>query len=208
MKTFITQEDTKLIEDRLVAFETSTGCELLLVLARASDLYPAASWRFGVLAGTALTFIFSLFVDLHHGYLWPLAMLTTTLLMVWVGHFEGPKRLALSELETERETAEKAIECFHTLGTSRVSHKLTAMIMVSVLERKITVLVDEELKTKITQAELNELIDIMRSHFVAGRMDLGFTKSIESLQDKILKDFGGRASGVNPGELSDKIHFI
>ncbi len=208
MKTFITQEDTKLIEDRLVKFEANTGCELLLVLARASDLYPAASWRFGVLAGAALTFAVSLFVDLHHGYLWPLAMLTTTLLMVWLGHFDGPKRLALSELETERETAEKAVECFHTLGTSRVTHKVTAMIMVSILERKITVLVDEKLKSKITQAELDELVDIMRGHFRAGRMDLGFTKSIESLEEKILKDFGGRVSEVNPGELSDKIHFL
>ncbi len=208
MKTFITQEDTKLIEDRLKAFEANTGCELLLVLARSSDLYPAASWRFGVLAGTALTFILGLFFDLHLGHLWPLVTLVLSLAMVWVGHFEGPKRLALSELETERETAEKAIECFHTLGTSRVSHKLTAMIMVSVLERKITVLVDEKLKLKITQGELNELIDIMRGHFRAGRMDLGFTKSIESLEAKILKDFEGRVSGVTPGELSDKIHFL
>jgi uncharacterized membrane protein len=178
------------------------------VLARSSDLYPAASWRFGVLAGTAVTFILSLYIDLHHGYLWPLAMLTITLIMVWAGHFDSLKRLALSELETERETAEKAVECFHTLGTSRVGHKVTAMIMVSVFERKITVLVDEKLKSKVTQAVLDELIGIMRGHFRTGRMDLGFTKSIEVLEAKILNDFGGRVSGVNPGELSDKIHFL
>jgi uncharacterized membrane protein len=192
----------------LAAFEAATGCELLLVLARSSDLYPAASWRFGVLAGTAVTFILSLYIDLHHGYLWPLAMLTITLIMVWAGHFDSLKRLALSELETERETAEKAVECFHTLGTSRVGHKVTAMIMVSVFERKITVLVDEKLKSKVTQAVLDELIGIMRGHFRTGRMDLGFTKSIEVLEAKILNDFGGRVSGVNPGELSDKIHFL
>jgi uncharacterized membrane protein len=208
MKTFITQEDTTLIEDRLRRFEAATGCELLLVLARASDLYPAAPWRFGVLVGSALTFAASLFVDFHHGYLWPVAALLMTLAMVWVGHFDGPKKLALSDLETERETAEKAVESFHTLGTSRVSHKVTAMIMVSVLERKITVLVDEKLKSQITQPELDELVAIMRMHFREGRMGLGFIKSIESLEEKILKDFGGRVSDCDPGQLSDKIHFL
>ena len=116
-------------------------------------------------------------------------MLVLTLLMVWIGHFPWAKKFALSDLEVERECLEKAVECFHTLGTSKVSHKVTAMIMVSVLERKIFVLVDEKLKSEITQAELDELVEIMKEHFKEGNMGLGFVQSIESLEQKILKDF-------------------
>jgi uncharacterized membrane protein len=208
MKQLMLQEDVKLIEDRLKQFEANTGCELLLVHANSSDLYPGASWRFGIIGGFILTFIFSLFFEFHHGYLWSVAMFVVTVVMVWIGHFNWAKKFALSDIETNRETLEKAIEYFHTLGTSKVSHKTTAMIMVSVLERKIFVLVDEKLKTEITQAELDELVAIMQKHFKEGNMGLGFISSIQSLEAKILKDFGGKLSQVSPSELSDKIHFL
>lgn len=208
MKQLLLQDDIKHVEDRLKVFEQNTGCELLLVCAKSSDLYPAASWRFGILSGFALTFIFSLFFEFHHGYIWPIAMLVATAVMVWVGHFDWAKKFTLSDLETDRETQEKAIEYFHTLGTSKVSHKVTAMIMVSILERKIIVLVDEKLKTEITQAELDELVQIMQKHFREGNMGLGFTQSIDSLETKILKDFNGKVSDVNPSELADQIRFV
>jgi uncharacterized membrane protein len=131
-----------------------------------------------------------------------------TLFMVWVGHFPAAKRLAMSDIETQRECLEKSIEYFHSLGTSRVSHKVTAMIMVSVLEKKIMVLVDEKLKSQISQPELDELVQIMKIHFTKGEMGLGFIQSMDSLEQKILKDFGGKVSNINASELSDKIHFL
>ncbi|MFP5385413.1 MAG: hypothetical protein ACLGHN_05000 [Bacteriovoracia bacterium] len=208
MRQILIQDDVKLVESQLKKFEENTGCELLLILAKESDLYPGASLRFGILAGFILTFSFSLFFEFHHGYYWPLAMLLAIVLMIWVGHFKWFKKFALSEVETDRETFEKALECFHTRGTSRVSHRVTAMIYVSVLEKKIFVLVDEKLKEKISQSELDELVSIMQGHFKQGHMALGFTESIKSLEEKILKDFGGKVSDVNPDELDDKLHFI
>lgn len=208
MRELLLQEDVQEIEKRLKLFEENTGCELLLIHARSSDEYPAASLRFGVIAGFLLTFIFSLFFEFHHAYWWPIAMLVVTLIMIWVGHFEPMKKLALSDVETDRETMEKALENFHTMGTSKVSHKVTAMIMVSVLEKKIIVLVDDVLKEKISQPELDELVTIMQKHFKEGNMGIGFIKSMESLEEKILKDFGGKVSEVNPAELDDKIHFL
>jgi uncharacterized membrane protein len=81
------------------------------------------------------------------------------------------------------------------------------MIMVSVLERKIIVLVDEKLKSKISNTELDELVVIMQKNFRAGNMGLGFIQSIEGLEQKILKDFGGKVSDINPSELKDQIIF-
>lgn len=208
MKKFLLQDEVTLIEDKIKTFEKNTGCELLVVFANSSDDYPAAALRVGIIAGFILTFIFSLFFEFHHSYLWPVAMIIFTFIMTWVGHFPSIKRFALSDIETNRESMEKAIELFHTLGTSRVSHKVTAMLMVSILEKKIIVLVDEKLKSEITQAELDELVHIMQKHFKSGNMGLGFVQSIESLQEKILKDFGGKVSDATTSELKDIIHFV
>lgn len=208
MRQILIQEDVKLVEERLKKFEANTGCELLLVIANASDPYPAASLRFGLIAGFLVSFTFSYYLEFHHSILWPLSILLVTILMVWVGHFNWAKRLALSAWEIQRECREKAIELFHTLGTSKVSHKVTAMIMISTLEKNIQLLIDEKLKKEITQAELDELVNIMKTHFKQGNVGLGLISSIDKLEEKILKDFGGKVSDVSPSELSDTIHFI
>jgi uncharacterized membrane protein len=140
--------------------------------------------------------------------MWPVLFIITFLIFTWIGRFPVFRKFALSEWEVARESREKAIELFHTEGTSRVTHQLTAMIMVSALERQIHVLVDKKLKEQISQQELDDLILIMQKHFRSGNMALGFCESIASLEEKILKDFGGKVEVKAPGQLKDTILFL
>lgn len=208
MRNILIQDDIKLVETRLKSFEANTGCELLLVVADASDPYPGASWRFGVVSSFFIIFLFSHYLDFHHSYLWPLSFFSLTLFMTWLGHFSWAKKLALSKWEVERECNEKALEYFHTMGTSQVSHKVTAMVMISILEKRIQVMVDQELKDKIDQKELQELVGLIQSHFKKGNVALGLVQSIQSLEEKILKSFNGKVSEVAPSELKDTIQFV
>ena len=208
MKVIMLQEDVKTVETRLRMFEENTGCELLLVVAESSDEYPAAPFRFGLVAAFLFNLVFSHYFEFQHAELWPIMFLVTLLIFTWIGKFPAIRKFALSEWEVSRETKEKAVELFHTQGSSRVSHQVTAMIMVSVFERQIHVLVDKTLKEQISQQELDDLILIMQKHFRAGNMALGFTESIQSLEEKILKDFGGKVGDKHPGELKDTILFL
>jgi uncharacterized membrane protein len=208
MKLIMRQDDIELVESRIKTFEDQTGCELLVVVARESDQYPAAVWRFSFISTFISIFIFSLFYEFHYAFIWPLAFGGLSLIMLYVGRLKWPKQLSLSDIETDRETEEKALEVFHTLGTSKVSHKVTAMIMVSLLERKIFVLVDEKLKEQITQEEIESLISLMKMSFKQGNMTQGLLESITSLEKKVLQDFNGRITEFTANELSNKIHFI
>lgn len=208
MRNILIQDDLKLVEDRLKQFEARTGCDLLLVITDHSDPYPGASLRFGLVGAFVVSLAFSYYLEFHDSWMWPIFFLVLSVLLTWVGHFSWAKRLALSDWETDRECREKAIEYFHTLGTSKVSHKVTAMIMLSSLERNIQVLVDEKLRAHIDELELLELIKLMSAHFKEGNIGLGLIQSIERLEQKILNDFGGKASDASPSELSDTVHFI
>lgn len=208
MRNILIQDDLKLVEDRLKQFESRTGCDLLLVITDYSDPYPAASLRFGLVGAFVVSLAFSYYLEFHDSWMWPIFFLVLSLILTWVGHFSWAKRLALSDWETDRECREKAIEYFHTLGTSKVSHKVTAMIMLSTLEKNIQVLIDEKLKTHIDQHELAELIKLMSGHFKEGNIGLGLTQSIQRLEDKIMAEFGGRVSNATVSELSDIVHFI
>lgn len=208
MKNFLTQDDVSTIEARLKSFEEKTSCELLLIFAKSSDEYPAAPWRFGVIFGIILTLIFSLFFEFHHAYFWPVLTLILIVLGTWIGSFHWAKRLALTDIETKRESTEKAIECFHTMGTSQVRHKVTAMIMVSLLEKSISVLVDEKLKEKISEKDLDQVVEVMRSEIKMNTLSHGYLKSIDLLEEKILSTFNGKVSDIPPTELKDTLIFL
>lgn len=208
MKGMLIQDDVKLVEDRLQQFERNTGCELLLVVANTADPYPAAPWRFGFISAFLISMAFTYFFEFQQALLWPVSFFLLLALMVWIGHWPWAKRLALASWEVERECTEKALELFHGLGTSKVAHKVTAMIAIFALEREIEVLVDEKLKEKISKPDLDELVQIMSKHFSEGHMGLGLVHSIQCLEEKILKDFGGKVSDVPPSELKDTIHFL
>jgi uncharacterized membrane protein len=80
--------------------------------------------------------------------------------------------------------------------------------MVSLLEHKIHVLVDEKLKTRISQDELDELVRLMSARFADGNTSLGFIHSIEKLEKKILTEFGGKVSEHHVSELANQVFFI
>lgn len=208
MRNILIQDDVALVEKRLKLFEENTGCELLIVVNDSADPYPGASWRFGLVAGFITSLIFSYYFEFHQSWMWPVSFLVTCLFMTWLGHFNWAKRTALSEWEVARETNEKALELFHTLGTSKVTHKVTAMIMLSLLEKNIQLKVDEKLQSKITPKELNELVAIMTYHFKSGNIGLGLNNCMVKLEEKILTNFSGKVSEHHASELSDTIHFI
>lgn len=208
MKAILNQEDIELVESQIKKFEKSTGADLLVVITDSSDPYPAASWRFGFVLSTLISFIFAYYIEFNHPLLWPLFFFVLMLFCVWLGHFSWPKRFTLAFWEVERECKEKAIELFHSLGTSQVSHQVTAMIMISLYEREIEVLVDSKLSEKLNQTDLNHLIELMKSEFKKGNFALGLVKSINAFEEKILLDFNGPACRESSSELHDSIIFI
>jgi uncharacterized membrane protein len=208
MQKVLKPDELKQIEQRIKAFETTTRCELLMVMAESSDAYPGAAWRFGVMGGFLISLAFSYYFELQHSHYWPVLMLIMIFFMTWIGHFPWAKRLTLSQWEVDQQCMQRAVECFHSMGTTKVSHKVTAMIMISKLEQNIEVLVDEVLKQKISAADLQQLVGSMREHFRQRHMAQGLLASIQTLEEKIITAFSGPVSDVNPDELDNTIHFI
>lgn len=208
MRNILIQDDVALVEERLKKFEQNTGCDLLLVVTDSADPYPGASWRFGLIAGFITCLMFSYYFEFHQGWLWPVSFFSVYLFMTWIGRFNWAKRLALSDWEVQRETHEKSIELFHSLGSTKVTHKVTGMIMLSLLEKNIQLKIDQTLQSKITEAEIKELIEIMTTHFKSGNMGLGLINCMEKFEEKILLNFSGKVSDNHSSQLTDTIHFI
>lgn len=208
MRHLISETDRDSIERAIGSFEEKTGCELLLIVTDTCDDYPAASLRFGLFTTLAATLVLGYFFEFHDGVIWPFLFFTLTLLFTWLGQKDVFKRLGLSDVEVDRECREKAIELFHTLGAAKVSHKVTAMLLISELERKFEVLVDETLKEKITPADLEELTAVIAKNFRAQDPTKGISESLGLLEKKILSAFSGKVSTLPPNELQNHIIFL
>lgn len=208
MDKLLNQSDKNKVNDAIKKFEAATGAELLFVITNSSDPYPAAILRFGIITSFLSTFFFSLFFDFYQSYYWPLLSFSTFILFTLMGRFSWAKKMALSKWEIDRETKEKAVEYFHTLGTSKVSHKVTVMIMVSLLERRIQILVDEKLKEHLKESDRNELIQLMSTYFKSNDHFSGITKAIDLLESKILEKFKGKVSEHHQSEISNSVYFI
>lgn len=215
MKNLFTQNDIELIENKIKDFESNTGCDLLIVVRKESDDYSGQAWMFSVFGSFILTFvliIISSYLELHLElkalYFWPFISLTLTLILFKLSNFMLIKSLLINDLDCEKKCLEKAIHSFYTLGVTQVTHKVTALIMLSVLEKKIVLLVDSKLKEKIDQNELNDLINQMKKNFKVRKFSQGLIETIEKLKSKILHDFGGKVTNLSNNELSDKIHFF
>lgn len=202
------KDDIFLIEERLKVFEMNTGCDLLLVVAKNSDQYAVAPWRFSVFSSCIALYIFSLYSNFSLPYYYPISFSLLLFLTYFIGKISFVKKIFVKDEEIDQECHEYAIKNFYQLGISKIAHKVTAMIMVSLWEKRISVLVDSTLKEKISQEELDELVDMMKIHFKKNDYRNGFIASIDSLEKKILKDFGGKVTELNVRELSDKVHFI
>lgn len=208
MKNILNQKDIELVENQIKQFEATTRSDLLLIITDSSDPYPAAPWRFGFITSVLISFVFAYYIEFHHPLLWPTFFTGLLLLCTWIGHFNWAKRLTLAHHEVERECKEKAVELFHSLGTSKVKHQVTAMILISLLEREIEVLVDKKLSEKIDQKELDRLIEIMKGDFKKGQFASGLIQSILALEEKIVRDFSGKVCQETQSELHDTIIFL
>jgi uncharacterized membrane protein len=208
MRHLINAQDRELIERSITNFEEKTGCEMLLIVTDTCDDYPAASLRFGLFATLAVTLILSYFLEFHHGFIWPILFFVFALLFSWLGQFDSFKRFGLSDVEVERECREKSIELFHTLGSSKVSHKVTAMLLISELERKFEILVDETLREKISDKDLGDLVNVIQKNFQAHEPAKGIIESLSLFEEKILSAFGEKVSSATPNELQNQIIFL
>lgn len=208
MKFNLNQTDLKKIESQIVHFEEATGAELLVAVTKSSCDYQGPKLRFTIMAAILSSFVVSIFFHFEHNYMWPVVFAVFTTLYSVIAHLPFLTRWITGHEEMEEETYKKAMLTFFTKGTSKVNHKVTALIFISLLEHKIQVLVDEKLKEKISETDLKELIELMKKEFKKNQFADGISASVKRFEERVLKEFGAKVSEASPNELSNVVHFI
>lgn len=195
------------IEKKIQAFEEETGFELIVAATDVSDPYPGAAWRGGVLLGLLVAGVIFHFYEIEPRSMEILVCAGLIVLMTWILRVSGLLRYFVLPSEALRETAEKAAEVFSRFQSEKLGHQASILMFFSMCERKIHLLVDSELKEKLSQQDLDETVMLMSSHFKEKHYAEGVETSVTTLQQKILTKVGKRPSNIE-SHVANKVFWI
>ena len=191
------------IEKAVQEAESKTIGEIVPMVLKASNAYPAVSWRFA--------FVFSVFLSGATYLLYPyfdtliyfLFQLVFLLLGLGLIQIPGLKRHFLSQPEIEEETYQRAIQAFYENNLHTTHNRTGILIFVSLLEHKIHILADSGIHQKVEKDTWQIIVKQLSTEIRKNNLKEGLREAILKCGDMLSHHFPKTPS--NPNELSNKL---
>jgi uncharacterized membrane protein len=199
--------ETTQIEARIRAFEENTGHELIVAAAPSSDPYPGAAWRGGLLLGLMAAGVALYYWELHPRSLEVLLVGAMALVMVALLRATSLHHFFVLASEADRETLEKSVQLFHGFRQEELGHQAALLLYFSMWERKLHLLVDGELKGKLSQEDLDGVVASIQSDFHKKDFAGGLTRGVTQLEELVLIKVGKRPQSAG-NHVPDKVFWL
>ena len=147
----INNNEKKLIEEAVREAELKTSGEIVPVILRQSDFYPAAHFRLALVMGVFLSLLTYTFYHFEDPILLIWIQFPGMILGYLLAYFPTLKRVFTTKSEMNEETHQRAIEIFHEHRVSMTKDRTGIILYVSLLERKVEVLADSGINQKVSK---------------------------------------------------------
>ncbi len=177
----LTEEFKKNVAEEVFKYESKTSGEIVPVIFKTSDLYPASHYRSGILLGI-MGYFFAYAFELNYTLpFFPLycfvAFFTVGFLLAYIGII---KRLMTLKSEFDEEVRQKATELFFQLGTHSTINRNGVLIFITLIERRIIIMGDKGIHEKVGQEFwdkiIAEMIPLLKSKQILEALKLGIGK--------------------------------
>jgi putative membrane protein len=199
----ITDQDKIMIKEAVEKAESRTSGEILPVILKQSDFYPAAHFRLAIVMGI----LFSIIAYNTYDFDDPITLLWVQLPGMITGYalafIPFFKRLFTTKNEMNEESHQRAIEVYFENKVSMTKDRTGIMIFVSLLEHKVEVLADCGINSKVDKDYWNVLVADLASNIGLGNKTKGMIKAIETCGKSLEKEFPIRSDDTN--EVSDNL---
>jgi putative membrane protein len=200
----LSEESLKLLDEKIQKFETITKGEIRLAILKCSDPYPGANYRISFF----LSFLFigiiqSLFIISNAQVL--ILLFTQMICFFYVANFMPFRAWFIFPVEKTREVKEKATEIFHTYGLANTKNRIGILLLISKLERKIELLVDQAILEKLGQKTLDQLVENISLKFKKSEYEKGLFEALDFLEKELIQAFPDGLQDKSNNEISNKI---
>lgn len=193
----LTEMDKDLITKAITKSEAQTSGEILPVILKQSDFYPAAHFRLAIVVGILCSIILYYNYDFDD----PIALLWVQLPGMILGYILAflpfLKRLFTTRAEMNEEVHQRAIEVYFENKVSMTRDRTGIMIFVSLLERKVEVLADSGINHKVPKDYWDELVIKLTSSIASGKKVEGMIFAIESCGESLKQEFPIKSDDTN-----------
>jgi putative membrane protein len=182
--------------------EARTSGQIVPVILRQSDQYPAARWRMATFAAAISAFVCVVARPALHPiwYLW--AEVPAWALGYWLGAIPALQRWFLARAEMDEEVRQRALEAFRFEGLDRTRERTGVLILVSLFERRVQVLADRGISSQLPQQTWDRLVASLGHRIGQGELAEGLRAAITECGELLAARFPPRPGQAN--ELSDR----
>lgn len=209
MKFNLNETDKKNIKEAVAKAEEKTHGEIVPMILKESDSYPAAHFRAAIFFGLTLSFAL---------YYFPFYEVTDSIFYLWTvvgGMLLGYcltlnkriKRFFLSKKEISEEVHQKAIEAFFYQGVHTTKDRTGILLFISVLEQRAELIADCGINEKVDKDAWDKILNSMLKEFKSGKSADAISRAIAECGELLAKHFpkNSEEHKVDPNELSNEI---
>ena len=215
-KYSFTEENLKKIQDAVAKAEKTTDGEIALVVTSSCSNYGFWELIFAVVMGLITSaclipfsskinnFIDSIYWDVndYHFSFWILMFVFVSILIFYLlANIPFIDRLIIPKRVKEVSVYNKAIKTFVHSGVYKTKSNTGILLFFSVLERKIQIIADSGIASKVSYETWNDLANSLAEGFKSKNPTDTIIKGIEECGKILSKEFP--AQNENPNELPD-----
>jgi putative membrane protein len=199
----ITDKDKEIIKNAIKEVELTTSGEIVPVILKQSDFYPAAHFRLALIMGI----LFSIVCYYSYDFDDPIALIWIQIPGMLLGYLLAyipfVKRIFTTSREMQEEVYQRSLEVFYENKVSMTRDRTGIMIFISLLERKVEVLADCGINEKVESNYWNDLVQALSSQISKGNMIDGVVSSIKTCGEKLTTSFPAKDDDTN--EITDEL---
>jgi len=191
------------IEKKIKEVEQQSSAELVAVITKKSDGYEYVGLLISLLFTVILTGYLLVFSSLGAEYIL-LTQVTVIASLSLLFTYQSKLLMYLLPKSYKYNISSKyAHTNFATLGLNNTQTKQAIMFFVSVEEKYVEIITDSNIKTKIPNAQWQEIVNVFINDIKNENIYLGYSKAIDSCSSVLIENFPVKQNDVN--ELEDEI---
>ncbi len=199
----ITQAERDKISQAVLEAEKRTTGEIVPMIVTQSDDYSGARWRLAV-AGALFSGFLAYFFLADYDPVWILyAQIPGLYIGYALGNFGVLLRPFMLEEKIDEEVKQRALQAFYEHNLHATKDRTAILIMVSLLERRVEILADAGINSKVSQDTWQGIVSDMITCIKTNDLSEGFCIAVSECGDILAKDFPGNRD--NPDEVSNKL---
>jgi len=206
IQTPFSDEDRKAIEETVRDVESRTSGEIAVVVVRQSARYREAEVLGGAFCASLVALVLS--VLFLHDSLWYYIVLSFVLYGPSFFLFHKIPALRLLLVGNRRRSAavrERAFQAFYQHRLYKTAEGTGVLFLISLAERKVVVLADEGIYSKVEKEKFRSLAGMVSSGMKEGRPCESLCRAIQQAGDILALHFPVKSGDRN--ELADTVRF-